>query len=438
MNYPQTLDYLFNSVTSFQQVGASAYKPGLERVEEFCDYMGNPQRDFLAVHIAGTNGKGSTSHMIASVLQSVGYCVGLYTSPHLRDFRERMRVDGEMISEQEVVEFVNRHKPKIEELGLSFFEITTVMAFDYFSRAGVEVAVIETGLGGRLDATNLILPILSVVTNIGLDHTEFLGNTLSAVAYEKAGIIKKDVAIVLGEASEEYNQVFESRAKECGSKLIYAQEEFACEVIGNKIEDCHSVMKMQEMLLTRGRDGKLFRVNLDLMGEWQSRNVVTASAALDYLHQHTALTIPHHAYLEGLSSVMAKTHLQGRWQELGREPMVVCDTGHNAHGLKYVTSELKRCIEEYDRVICVIGFAKEKDLSSVLPLFPSKAYYIFTQAAVSRALPAQELARAAHQAGLQGEIVVGVAEALAKAKELATPRDMIFVGGSNFVVAEIL
>ena len=217
MNYPQTLDYLFNSVTSFQQVGASAYKPGLERVEEFCDYMGNPQRDFLAVHIAGTNGKGSTSHMIASVLQSAGYCVGLYTSPHLRDFRERMRVDGEMISEQEVVEFVNRHKPKIEELGLSFFEITTVMAFDYFSRAGVEVAVIETGLGGRLDATNLILPILSVVTNIGLDHTEFLGNTLSAVAYEKAGIIKKDVALVLGEASEEYNQVFESRAKECGS-----------------------------------------------------------------------------------------------------------------------------------------------------------------------------------------------------------------------------
>ncbi len=438
MNYPQTLEYLFNSVTSFQQVGASAYKPGLERVEAFCRYMGNPQRDFLTIHIAGTNGKGSTSHMMASVLQSAGYRVGLYTSPHLRDFRERMRVDGEMITQQEVVEFVNRHKPKIEELGLSFFEITTVMAFDYFSRTDVEVAVIETGLGGRLDATNVILPILSVVTNIGLDHTEFLGDTLSAVAYEKAGIIKKDVAIVLGEGSEEYNHVFESRAKECGSRLIYAQREFSCEVVGNEETACASERKMQEMLLTRYRDAKQFDVMLDLLGEWQSRNVVTASAALDYLHQHTALTIPSHAYLEGLSSVAEFTHLQGRWQVLEREPMVVCDTGHNAHGLRYVTAELRRCIEEYERVICVIGFAKEKDLSSVLPLLPSEAYYIFTQATVLRALPAEQLAQAAHEAGLQGEVVIGVAEALAKAKEMATTKDMIFVGGSNFVVAEIL
>ncbi|MBR6815700.1 MAG: bifunctional folylpolyglutamate synthase/dihydrofolate synthase [Alistipes sp.] len=438
MNYSQTLDYLFNSVTSFQQVGASAYKPGLERVEAFCSYMGNPERDFLSIHIAGTNGKGSTSHMIASVLQSAGYCVGLYTSPHLRDFRERMRVDGGMISEREVVEFVNLHRPKIEELGLSFFEITTVMAFDFFSKSGVEVAVIETGLGGRLDATNVILPLLSVVTNIGLDHTEFLGTTLPEIASEKAGIIKKDVAIVLGEGSEEYNHVFEGRAAECGSKLIYAQREFSCETIGESVMANSGEQKMQEMLLSRRRDGREYRVRLDLMGEWQSRNVVTASAALDYLHQHTALTIPSKAYLEGLSSVGEQTHLQGRWQTISREPLVVCDTGHNAHGLRYVAAELERCLEQYDRVICVIGFAKEKDLSKVLPLLPKRAYYIFTQAAVSRALPAEELAQAAGKEGLSGEVVVGVAEALQRAKQMAQSEDMIFVGGSNFVVAEIL
>ena len=438
MNYPQTLDYLFNSVTSFQQVGASAYKPGLERVEAFCRYMGNPERDFLSIHIAGTNGKGSTSHMIASVLQSAGYCVGLYTSPHLRDFRERMRVDGGMISEREVVEFVNLHRPKIEELGLSFFEITTVMAFDFFSKSGVEVAVIETGLGGRLDATNVILPLLSVVTNIGLDHTEFLGATLPEVASEKAGIIKKDVAIVLGEGSEEYNHVFEGRAAECGSKLIYAQSEFSCETIGESVMASIGEQKMQEMLLSRRRDGREYHVRLDLLGEWQSRNVVTASAALDYLHQHTALTIPSKAYLEGLSSVGEQTHLQGRWQTISHEPLVVCDTGHNAHGLRYVAAELERCLEQYDRVICVIGFAKEKDLSSVLPLLPKRAYYIFTQAAVSRALPAEELAQAAGKEGLSGEVVVGVAEALQRAKQMARSEDMIFVGGSNFVVAEIL
>lgn len=438
MNYPQTLDYLFNSVTSFQQVGASAYKPGLERVEAFCRYMGNPERDFLSIHIAGTNGKGSTSHMIASVLQSAGYCVGLYTSPHLRDFRERMRVDGGMISEREVVEFVNQHRPKIEELGLSFFEITTVMAFDFFSKSGVEVAVIETGLGGRLDATNVILPLLSVVTNIGLDHTEFLGATLPEVASEKAGIIKKDVAIVLGEGSEEYNHVFEGRAAECGSKLIYAQREFSCETFGESATVNFGEQKMQEMLLSRRRDGREYHVRLDLLGEWQSRNVVTASAALDYLHQHTALTIPSKAYLEGLSSVGEQTHLQGRWQTISHEPLVVCDTGHNAHGLRYVAAELERCLEQYDRVICVIGFAKEKDLSKVLPLLPKCAYYIFTQAAVSRALPAEELAQAAGKEGLLGETVVGVAEALQRAKQMAQSEDMIFVGGSNFVVAEIL
>ena len=436
MDYAQTIEYLFNSVTSFQQVGASAYKPGLERVEAFCRYMGHPERDFLTIHVAGTNGKGSTSHMIASVLQSAGYRVGLYTSPHLRDFRERMRVDGEMISEREVVRFVGEHKPKIEELQLSFFEITTVMAFDFFSRSDVEVAVIETGLGGRLDATNVITPVLSVVTNIGLDHTEFLGSTLPEVATEKAGIIKSGTAVVLGESSEDYDFVFEKRADEVGSQLIYAEREFECQVAHGSAGS--GEQKMQQMLLTRLRDGKRFEVELDLLGEYQYHNIVTASAALDYLHQHTALTIPSHAYLCGLSSVVESTHLQGRWQTLSESPLVICDTGHNAHGLRYVMAELERRTQGADRVICVIGFAKEKDLSTVLPLMPSKAYYIFTQASVSRALSAEELASQAGQYGLKGEVVHSVSDALDRAKQMAEADDMIFVGGSNFVVAEVL
>ena len=439
MDYAQTLDYLFNSVTSFQQVGASAYKPGLERVEAFCRYMGNPERNFLSIHVAGTNGKGSTSHMIASVLQSAGYRVGLYTSPHLKDFRERMRVDGEVISEREVVRFVNDHRSKIEELKLSFFEITTVMAFDFFSRSDVEVAVVETGLGGRLDATNVILPILSVVTNIGLDHTEFLGSTLPEVAAEKAGIIKPQVAVVLGESSCEYDFVFSERASALGSKLIFAEQEFECqELSAEGAQNDFSERKMQEMLLTRKRDGKRFRVALDLVGEYQLRNVVTASVALDYLHQHTQLTIPTHAYLEGLSHVVDSTHLQGRWQVLSESPLVVCDTGHNAHGLRYVMAELERRTQRGGKVICVMGFAKEKDLSKVLPLLPKRSYYIFTQASVSRALDADELATAAAEYGLQGEVIHSVAAALAKAKSMAKAQDMIFVGGSNFVVAEVL
>ena len=439
MDYAQTIEYLFNSVTSFQQVGASAYKPGLERVEAFCHYMGHPERDFLTIHVAGTNGKGSTSHMIASVLQSAGYRVGLYTSPHLRDFRERMRVDGEMISEKEVVCFVGEHKPKIEELQLSFFEITTVMAFDFFSRSDVEVAVIETGLGGRLDATNVITPVLSVVTNIGLDHTEFLGSTLPEVATEKAGIIKYGTAVILGESSEDYDFVFEKRAEEVGSRLIYAEREFECQMTDASAgSEEQKMQKMQQMLLTRLRDGKRFEVELDLLGDYQYHNIVTASAALDYLHQHTALTIPSHAYLSGLSSVVESTHLQGRWQTLSENPLVICDTGHNAHGLKYVMAELERRTQGAGKVICVIGFAKEKDLSTVLPLMPRGAYYIFTQASVSRALSAEELASQAGQYGLKGEVVWSVAEALAMAKQMAQVDDMIFVGGSNFVVAEVL
>ena len=430
MTYSQTIDFLFNQVTSFQQVGAAAYKPGLERVEEFCRLLGNPHNDYHTIHIAGTNGKGSTSHMMASVLQQAGYRVGLFTSPHLKDFRERVRVDGEMISEQEVVGFVERNLPEIRRLGLSFFEITAAMAFEHFARQDVEVAVIETGLGGRLDATNIITPLVSVITNIGLDHTDLLGSTLQAVAAEKAGIIKRGVPVVLGERSEEYNDIFVKRAEELDAPLYFAQQQ--CRVLEQGVVD-----DMQRFVLQRDRDCARFDVKLDLMGEYQYNNLITASAALDVLDKLTPLTISRRAYLEGLQSVSRSTSLAGRWQVLSAEPYMVCDTGHNAHGIKYVAKQLQGLAGRYSKLYCVVGFAKEKSLDEVLPLLPTQAYYIFTQASSPRALPAVSLAEQAAEFGLQGEVVASVADAVAMAQKKATAKDAIFIGGSNFIVGEI-
>ena len=431
MNYAQTIEYLFTTTPSFQQVGADAYKPGLERILSFCHHLGDPQKNYKTIHVAGTNGKGSVSHMLASVLQHSGYRVGLFTSPHLRDFRERMRVDGEMISERRVVDFVARHKDKMRELDLSFFEMTTAMAFDFFSASDVEVAVIETGLGGRLDATNVILPELCVVTNIGLEHTDLLGDTIEKVAAEKAGIIKPSVPIILGEADKQYNHVFEQRAAACGSRVIYAEQEL-------KVVERRRERDFQHIVLHRERDAHRFEIDMDLVGEYQCYNVVTAAAAADYLDTSTQLTIPRRDFLEGMAEVAATTSLAGRWQRLADVPYTVCDTGHNAHGIKYVADELKRLAPYYNRQICVIGFAKEKSIDDILPLLPRNAYYIFTQASTPRALPAEALASKALAFGLEGEFSCTVPEALARAREIATEQDMIFIGGSNFVVAEIV
>ncbi len=430
MNYSQTIEYLFSTTPSFQQVGADAYKPGLERIRDFCHYLGDPQKNYLTIHVAGTNGKGSVSHMLASVLQHAGYRVGLFTSPHLRDFRERMRVDGKMITEREVVDFVANHKAKMRELDLSFFEMTTAMAFDFFTSSEVEIAVIETGLGGRLDATNIITPEVSVVTNIGLEHTDLLGDTIEKVAFEKAGIIKVGVPIVLGEASERYNAVFEQRAAELGSCVIYAEQEVS--VVEHKRERDH-----QRMVLDRVRDAHRFEFTMDLAGEYQYHNVITAAAAADYLDTHTPITISRRAFIEGMARVAATTSLAGRWQQLSDKPYTVCDTGHNAHGIKYIADELHRISSEYDQQICIIGFAKEKNIDDILPLLPRNAYYIFTQASSPRSLPAGVLASKAAAFGLEGEVRSTVAAALTRAREIATERDMIFIGGSNFVVAEI-
>ena len=429
MNYTQTLEFLFTSMPSFQRVGGDAYKPGLERIAAFCQSIGNPQRNYYTIHVAGTNGKGSVSHMLASILMQAGYRTGLFTSPHLNDFRERIRVDGEMIPKQKVVNFVDKHHDKMRELDLSFFEMTAAMAFDYFDQSDVEVAVIETGLGGRLDATNIITPILSVVTNIGKEHTEFLGESIADIASEKAGIIKKSIPVVIGEASEQYNSVFERRAEELNSTVIYAEKEFLLH--GIEHFDNHN----QHFSIERTRDNRNYELDIDLLGDYQQHNIITACAAADYLAEKTPLTISRRAFREGLASAAANTGLMGRWQVLAREPYTVCDTGHNAHGIKYIASQLEKL--ECDRLYCVIGFAKEKSLEDIMPLLPRKAHYIFTRAAIERARDVEDIAAVADKLGLDYECVSSVADAVAKAKSLALPTDAIFIGGSNFVVAEV-
>lgn len=429
MNYNQTLEFLFTAMPSFQRVGAEAYKPGLERIVSFCQHLGNPQRNYYTIHVAGTNGKGSVSHMLASILQQAGYRTGLFTSPHLADFRERIRVDGEMMPKQKVVNFVDKHQAKMKELDLSFFEMTAAMAFDYFDQSDVEVAIIETGLGGRLDATNLITPLLSVVTNISMEHTEFLGDTLAKIAAEKAGIIKKSVPVVIGEASEEYNHVFEQRAAELNSRVIYAEKEWVL----NSVE--HFDDDNQHFSMERMRDNRNYELDIDLLGDYQRHNIITACAAADYLAEQTPLTISRRAFREGLALTAETTGLAGRWQVLSREPYTVCDTGHNTAGMRYVAEQLEAL--ECDKLYCVIGFAKEKALEDIMQLLPRKAHYIFTRASIERARNVEDIAAVAERLGLDFECASNVTEAVSRAKHLATQNDAIFIGGSNFVVAEL-
>lgn len=429
MNYSQTLEFLFTSMPSFQRVGGDAYKPGLERIASFCQHIGNPQRNYYTIHVAGTNGKGSVSHMLASILREAGYRTGLFTSPHLTDFRERIRVDGEMIPKQKVVNFVDKHQDKMKELDLSFFEMTAAMAFDYFDQSDVEVAVIETGLGGRLDATNLITPILSIVTNVSFDHTEFLGETIEKIAAEKAGIIKKSIPIIVGQHSEAYDKVFAERAAELNSRIIFAEDEWRLNGVEHFDDD------NQHFSLTRMRDDRGYELDIDLLGDYQRHNIVTACAAADYLAEHTPLTISRRALREGLQVAAASTGLAGRWQVLSREPYTVCDTGHNEDGIRFVAEQLANL--ECDRLYAVMGFAREKELSKILALLPAKAHYIFTRANIERARAIEDIAAEATKLGLDFETAPSVMEAVERARSLALPNDAIFIGGSNYVIAEI-
>lgn len=429
MNYTQTTNFLFNSFPSYQNVGPGAYKEGLGGITEMCRRLNNPQRNYFTIHVAGTNGKGSTSHILASVLQQAGYCVGLFTSPHLVDFRERIRVNGECISEREVVKFVGEHKQEMVALGLSFFEMTTAMAFHHFSERDVEVAIIETGLGGRLDSTNIITPILSVITNIGLEHTAMLGDTIGKIAFEKAGIIKPEVPVVVGESAPESDAVFNDKAAECGSMLVYADKEW-------ELVDSEPSGEWMRYYIQRLRDGRTQILDLDLLGSYQRKNILTARTAVSVLRHHSPLNISTRALVEGVRTVVESTGLMGRWQKLGSSPRVYCDTGHNAHGLAEVVSQIQA--QEYKRLYMIVGMVSDKDFDAVIPLMPREAYYIFTRASVARSLSAEELADKFLHEGFEGEIAPDVQSAYRRAIELADNDDFVFVGGSTFVVADLL
>ena len=423
MTYDETVNYLFNCAPLFQQVGSSAYKEGLDTTLALDEHFGHPHRKFRTIHVAGTNGKGSCSHTLASILQSAGYRVGLYTSPHLIDFRERIRINGEPVSKEFVVEFVAREKEFFEPLHPSFFELTTAMAFTYFALQKVDVAVVEVGLGGRLDCTNIISPDACIITNISPDHTQFLGHTLTEIAGEKAGIIKAGTPVVIGETTPETKRVFENKAKEVGAPIIFAEEEKA-------LIEAHP-----------HNDGYFYRTTLhgtiygELGGDYQRKNTNTILTAVQQL-QNIGYNIGQQAIEQGFASVTASTGLMGRWQKIGELPRIVCDAGHNIGGISYIVEQLKR--QQYSTLRIVFGMVNDKDISSVLAMMPREAEYYFTQAGVKRALPSEELMHKAAEYNLFGNHYPTVAEALEAAKKDASPDDFIFVGGSCFIVGDLL
>lgn len=400
MNYKETLDYLFVKTPAFQQKGESAYKPGLDNVMELDAAYGSPHKRFKTIHIAGTNGKGSVSHTLAAILQSAGYKVGLYTSPHLKDFSERIRVNGKPISEQYVIDFVREAEEIIVKLNPSFFEITTLMAFTYFAHENVDVAVIETGLGGRLDSTNIISPVLSVVTNVSFDHVNLLGDTLEKIAFEKAGILKSGIPAVVGEMPSELRSIFTARTKE----VVFAEDTAASDY------------------------------EFELKGYCQEKNKKTILSAVEILKNEFNITEEN--VKNGLKNVVELTSLMGRWQKLSTSPLVIADTGHNVAGMQYIVSQIADIKADVKRL--VIGMVGDKDITSMLKLLPKDATYYFCNASIPRALPAADLKAKAAEFGLQGCAYASVADALAAAKRDASEGDFIFVGGSNFTVAEIL
>lgn len=404
MNYKETTEWMFLRLPMYQMQGASAYKADLSNTLLLAAHLGNPENKFKAVHVAGTNGKGSTSSMLASIFQEAGYKTGLYTSPHLKDYRERIKINGENISEDFVVEFITKNKSFFEEQELSFFEMTVGLAFDYFAKEGVDIAIIETGMGGRLDSTNIITPLMSVITNIGMDHTQFLGNTLAKIAGEKAGIIKPGVPVVIGEYTAETRSVFEAKAQQTASPI-----HFAADAIWPSYEAA-------------------------LKGDYQKNNINTVLQSVALLSTHFNIYEQH--IINGLLNVVSNTGLRGRWEQINTNPIAVADTAHNSHGLKPV---LKQALQQkYDTLRFVIGVVNDKNLDEVLPLFPKHAVYYFCRPNVPRGLDVQILANTAKKYGLNGKIFSDVNSAYDAALQDAAASDFIYVGGSTFVVAEIL
>ncbi len=429
MTYKETLNFLYSQLPAYHRIGKAAYKNDLHNTIALDDYFKHPHAKYLTIHVGGTNGKGSVSHMAASVLQEAGYRTGLYTSPHLKDFRERIRINGKMIPEKEVISFVEDHGQIIKSLLPSFFEMSVAMALDYFAREEVDIAVIEVGLGGRLDSTNIIKPIVSVITNIGHDHMDLLGDSIEKIAYEKAGIIKQGVPVVIGEKKPETENIFMTSAKIAGSQVFFAEDNFCCELERIDLNKPLRKYNINEL----NKDG-LFTGAIPLGGDYQAANITTLFQLFSCLVD--VLSVNGDNISSGIHNVIRNTGLQGRWQVLQRNPVIICDTGHNLEGLKYV---IKQVLEiSASKRHFVIGFVSDKDLDSVLPLFPSESEYYFTRASVPRAMDAKKLMDAASRYGLKGRCFSSVTEAYNTAKGEADISDLIFVGGSTFVVSEVL
>ena len=429
MNYQEAIDFLFSSLPMYQRVGKAAYKDSLENTLRLDEWFGHPHRLYPTIHVAGTNGKGSVSHLIASALQASGMRTGLYTSPHLLDFRERIKINGEQIPEEEVSSFVLKNRAVIEEISPSFFEMTVAMAFDWFARQKVDAAVIETGMGGRLDSTNIIRPVLSVITNISLDHTEFLGDHPASIAREKGGIIKEGVPLVIGRSSPESDEVLYSMAREKKAPVVAADRQYEA-----RFSTLNSNGTMQVRI---GRPGGPLRrtVPCELTGAYQQENIITALVALEQL-QKLQWEISEARILEGFSTVIRSTGIRGRWQTVGTNPRSICDTAHNADGVAAVISQIRQI--PWKKLHMVWGMVNDKDPDRILPLLPREARYYFTRSSVPRSMDAGSLADRAREYGLTGSPFPGVAEAYQAAQAGAGPDDLIFTGGSTFVVADLL
>lgn len=427
MNYEEVIEFMFNSLPMYQRIGQAAYKADLNNTLLLDAHTSYPHKEFKCIHVAGTNGKGSVSHSIASVLQESGYKTGLYTSPHLVDYRERIRVDGQMIAKDYVCHFINKNKSIIEEIKPSFFEMSVALAFSYFQECKVDVAVIEVGMGGRLDSTNIITPELSVITNIGLDHTQFLGDSLEKIAAEKAGVIKSDVPVVVGEKHSQTENVFKSIANELNSEISFASDRFESQII----DACEGFSTFQVI----DSDKNHFEIEFGLSGKYQEKNLATI---LETIHQlrKKGFNISEKSKELGLKKLVHNTGLRGRWEILQKNPLVICDTGHNKEGLEYTIKQLSSMT--FDKLRVILGFVNDKNVDSVLGLFPKDAEYYFTQASIPRALDENILKEKAEIAGLKGEKYQDVPSAYGSALKKSGPNDLIFVGGSTFIVADLL
>lgn len=427
--YTETLDWLFSQLPMYQRIGKAAYKADLVNTLELDRYFNHPHKKFKCIHIAGTNGKGSVSHMLASVLQVAGYKVGLYTSPHLKDFRERIKVNGEMIPETEVVDFVAQHKAIFEKIQPSFFEMTVAMAFDYFARQQVDIAVVEVGMGGRLDSTNIITPDLSVITNIGYDHTVFLGDTLEKIAVEKAGIIKPGIPVVIGETHAETEFVFKNATVEKKSRIEFADQYYKTEY------SLQTIDRKQSFTISSDSKPVFQNLKLDLLGIYQRKNIITVLRSIDLLIEQ-GYTISKENIFDGISNASKITGLNGRWQVLNQKPLMICDTGHNFEGMSYVVEQIKNT--PYKKLHMVFGVVDDKEIDKVLTILPKDATYYFTRASIPRALNQDILKEKAAPYNLIGKSFPTVQIALESAKKNAGDNDLIFIGGSTFVVADAL